>query len=141
VDGSCGMAALLPREGEIFAIEVRADGAARELALEGELDLTGAPRLWAALADAMAEGHAWIALELGQLEFIDCAGIGVIERARRQLRALGGDLTVRHPKGHVRRVIELCASLPGPVQGRDPPPASIDVLPEAGAVAWLGVAV
>jgi hypothetical protein len=115
---------VLPGEGAIFAIEVRCDGAGRELALHGELDLTGAPRLRAAL-------------ELGQLEFIDCSGIGVIERARRQLRALGGDLTLRHPRVHVRRVLDLCADLPGPVHGRGPPAAQIEVPPAP----WLGVPV
>jgi len=114
-------AASLPHEEELFAIQVRADGAAIELVLRGELDLAGAPRLAGALARAMATGAEQIALELGELEFIDGAGVGLIERTGRQLRGRGGELTLRHPTPQVRRVFALWASVAGPGQDRDRP--------------------
>src|SRR5689334_7083148 len=79
----------LPREEEALRDPVRADGAAIELVLRGELDLAGAPRLAGALEAAMAAGYEQIALELAELEFIDGAGVGLIDRTGRQLRRRG----------------------------------------------------
>jgi anti-sigma B factor antagonist len=135
VGGSWPKVVPLPRQGEIFAIEVRAVGAAIVLVLRGELDLAGAPRLSGALEAAMAAGYKRIALELGQLEFIDGASIGLIERVRGQLRARGGELTLGHPRPQIRRVIDLCARLSGPGEDLDPGAAPIMRRPSAEVAA------
>jgi anti-anti-sigma factor len=109
---SWGQAGPLPCEGEVFAIEVRADGLAIVLVLRGELDLAGTPRLEAALQAATAAGHERIVLDLRRLAFIDATSVGLIERTKRQLRARGDELTLRNPRRQVRRVIELCAGMP-----------------------------
>jgi STAS domain-containing protein len=83
----------------------------------------------------MAAGYERIALELEQLEFIDGAGVGLIGRARRQLRARGGEITLGHPQPQIRRVIELCARLSGPGENSDPGPAPIMRRPWAEAAA------
>jgi anti-sigma B factor antagonist len=113
MDGSWRNAASLSCEGGIFAIEVLAEGPTVVLVLRGELDLASAPRLADALATAMAAGQTRIALELSQLGFIDGSSLGLIERTRHQARLQGGELTLRHPQPHVRRVLELCAILSG----------------------------
>jgi anti-anti-sigma factor len=123
----------LSHEEEIFTVDVLAEDGAIVLLLRGELDLAGAPRLADAFATAMAVGQARIVLELSQLDFIDGASVGLIERTRRQLRLQGGQLTLRHPQPHVRRVFELCATLSGRRQalGRGASPLS-------GAAATVG---
>jgi anti-sigma B factor antagonist len=125
----------LTREEEIFAVDVLAEDAAIVLVLRGELDLAGAPRLADAFATAMAAGQARIALELSQLDFIDGTSVGLIERTRRQLRLQGGQLTLRHPQPHVRRVFELCSTLSGRRQALGRGPAAIARLPGADAAA------
>jgi anti-sigma B factor antagonist len=118
-------AAPLPCEGGVFAIEVGVEGAAIVLALRGELDLVGASPLASALEAAIAAGQSRIVLELRHLTFIDGSGVGMIERARQRLRAQGGELTVRHPQPHVRRVFELCRALSGLGEDRERGPADI----------------
>jgi anti-anti-sigma factor len=124
-------------EGEIFAIEVQAEGAAIVLVLLGELDLAGSPRFTAALEAAMAGDHERIVLELAQLTFMDGASAGLIARARHRLRPQGRELALLHPQRHVRRVIELCASLSGRDErlDRGPAPMASPPLAEAAAVA------
>jgi anti-sigma B factor antagonist len=130
--GSWQEAAPLPDEGRIFAIEMGMEGAAIVLVLRGELDLVGASPLASALESAIATGRSRIVLELGHLSFIDGAGIAMIERAGRRVAAQGGELTVRHPRPHVRRVFALCRALSGAGEDLDRGPAGIASTRPAG---------
>jgi anti-anti-sigma factor len=125
MSGSRQEAPPLPDEGGTLAIEVGAEGTAIVLVLRGELDMVGAPPLASALEAAIAAGRSRIMLEMGDLAFIDGAGVRMIERARRRVRAEGGELTVCHPRPHVRRVFELCRALSGPGEDLDGGPARI----------------
>ena len=74
--------------------------------LTGELDLATAPQLEQTLRKARVEGRR-VVLDLRELAFMDCAGMGVIvaaaERARREDARL---IVVRGPS-HVDRVFTL----------------------------------
>jgi anti-sigma B factor antagonist len=121
MDGSWRYPGSLPYEGEIFAIDVRADGAV--LVLRGELDMAGAPRLESALEAAVAARHQSITLDLAQLAFIDGSSVGLIARVRRRLHERGAELLLRNPQPQIRRVFELCAML-----------SDLGAAPDAGAV-------
>ena len=88
-------------------MEIQADEGAMVLVLRGELDLSVAPRLVTALDAARAQGHEQMVLEMRELDFIDGTSIGLIERAQRELLAQGIELTIRHPRRRIRRVMEL----------------------------------
>lgn len=103
------------------------------LALRGELDLAGAPRLAGALEAAIAAGHERIVLEVRELDVIDCASVALIERTRRQLRAQGREPAVRHPPQHLRRLIALWATLPAAGDEVERASAPVVLLPWAGA--------
>jgi anti-anti-sigma factor len=116
-------------------MEVQADEGAMVFALRGELDLSVAPRLVTALDAARAAGHERMVLEMGELDFIDGTSVGLIERTQRELRADGVELTIRHARGRIRRVMELYdgfrsgkgpARLRPPGEGGRPAPASAD---------------
>ena len=78
------------------------------VSLRGEQDLSTAPSLVTSLARAEASGHADISVDLAEVMFVDGAIIGVLHRARKDLRTRGRDLTLRGPSTFMRRVLELC---------------------------------
>ena len=76
------------------------------VALRGELDLTDAASVTAALETVTAIGPR-IIVDLSGLEFIDAAGVAALARGRRQARDAGGDLLLAGPQPRVQRVLAL----------------------------------
>jgi anti-sigma B factor antagonist len=82
------------------------DGDYVVVALNGELDVTGAASVIAALT-AAAAGNPRIIVDLAALEYIDCYSLGALGRVRAQARQAGGDLLLVAPRGLVRRLLDL----------------------------------
>ncbi|MFF2546483.1 STAS domain-containing protein [Kitasatospora sp. NPDC058063] len=72
----------------------------------GEIDLDTAPALRGALTAAF-ESHREVALDLSEVTFIDCAGLGALVRARNQADRCGGRLVLRGAGRRVVRLLEL----------------------------------
>jgi anti-anti-sigma factor len=88
-----------------------ADLAVREhdrvvVVLCGELDAAAAATCRGALMAAVAACPLVIA-DLADLEFIDCAGLGALVRARNLARRADGDLMLAAARGRVHRVLTL----------------------------------
>jgi len=77
--------------------------------IRGEVDSLTAPALDALLGSVVDGGHADIVLDLGELDFMDASGLGVIARTSTRLRADGGALTIRAPSAMVRRILDITA--------------------------------
>jgi anti-anti-sigma factor len=77
------------------------------VSLRGELDLCTADRLWEVASAFLGPGRAPLVLELSELAFLDCAGIGVLVRIRSQ--AVQNDQIVKlaAPRPHVEKVLIL----------------------------------
>ena len=77
-----------------------------ELALQGELDICSGAPLAMRLAD---EGRLGIrvVVDLTQLDFIDPAGMSVLQRARLWAGEEGWELSITGPRPHVSRVLAL----------------------------------
>ena len=73
--------------------------------LGGELDLANADELRAVLADAAADGELHV--DLAEVEFLDCAALGVIVEVANRVRSAGHRVTLHRPPGLVRRMIEI----------------------------------
>ena len=73
----------------------------------GELDLLTTPLLAATLAALLAKGHADVAVDLGALDFIDAAGLGVLADFSSRLEASGGGLTLDSASAPVRRILQI----------------------------------
>jgi anti-sigma B factor antagonist len=74
--------------------------------LHGELDVTGAAGIAAALAAIVARDPD-IIIDLAALDFTDCAGLRVLAGARDQARRGGGDLLLAAPQRQVLRILAL----------------------------------
>ena len=73
----------------------------------GEVDLATCPQLQAVLAELVDRGFHQLILDLEQVSFLDCAGIGVLVEARRRVHKHRGSLKLVRPRPLVRRVLEV----------------------------------
>ena len=64
----------------------------------GELDLATCPRLQAVVVDLVDRGCHQLIVDLEQVSFLDCTGIGVLVAARRRVQAHGGSLRLVSPR-------------------------------------------
>ena len=88
-----------------LALRSEREGEAHVIALVGELDLDGAPRLEEELKRVEATDVAAIVVDLGQLEFIDSTGIRLLVMASERCDE-GRFSLLRGPK-QVHRVFEI----------------------------------
>lgn len=89
--------------------------------LDGELDLANASELERRL-DAAASGGQ-LHIDLGGVEFLDCAALSVIIAAAVRCRSAGGHVTLHRPRALVRHMIEV-SGLTGAVAVADDPAVS-----------------
>jgi anti-sigma B factor antagonist len=79
--------------------------------ITGELDMSSAPGIRAAMERVLVSEPTRIVLDLSGLEFVDSSGLAVLLQAAER----APDIVLRNPTGIVRRVIEatgLEATLP-----------------------------
>jgi anti-sigma B factor antagonist len=86
---------------------VRTEPAATVVALSGEIDLASFPVLEQAIDDVRDSAPELVVLDLGELEFMDIAGLRAVLRSDERLRERGKRLAVTSPGYGVRRLLEL----------------------------------
>lgn len=72
-------------------------GAAAVVTVTGRLDAMEAPVLRAELGRLITGGIRDLVVDLADVEFVDSAGLAVLVRARRDLRAVGSDVVLVRP--------------------------------------------
>ncbi|WBO68628.1 STAS domain-containing protein [Streptomyces camelliae] len=82
-----------------------APGGATVVPLLGEIDVLTAPALSARLDRLTADARPDLALDLRPVTFIDCAGLGVLCRARNRVRARRGRLRLVTDDAGFQRVL------------------------------------
>lgn len=88
---------------------VRAEAARTVVAMRGEADWSTTAILSDALSRVIASHVGDVAIELGELDFIDTATVRVIATAHHLLAGQERALTVRSPSRLARRVLEVFA--------------------------------
>lgn len=81
------------------------------LAVAGELDVEQAPRLAAAVGDALHAGAATVVIDMAAVSFCDSTGIATLMRAYRAAIAGGGRLRVVNAHGITARVMKITGVL------------------------------
>ena len=77
------------------------------LLVEGEIDVASAPRLIAALNDAVAEAARSVIIDLTSVGFMDSTGLALLINAHRRLAVRRKGFAVVCPAGPLRRVFEI----------------------------------
>ncbi|SCF23947.1 STAS domain-containing protein [Micromonospora mirobrigensis] len=83
------------------------DGGTACLRLAGELDMSTAPELNAAIDRLAADGHRHLLVDLSELTFCDSTGIAAFVRGDNRAAAEGGWLRVTGASGRVQRVLQV----------------------------------
>ena len=87
--------------------QIRTEASVSILALTGDLDVSSAPTLQAALQQLMDDGQRLVVLDLEAVPFMDSSGLGVLVAAHRRLTALGGQIALASAASTLRKVFEL----------------------------------
>ena len=82
-------------------------GAPPVVEVSGEVDIQSAPWLRDELLRLVRRHGPRLAVDLGGVTFLDCAGINVLLRTRRRARLEGGWIWVVRPSPRALRVISL----------------------------------
>ena len=75
--------------------------------LGGEVDRATCPQLRAVLVELIDRGFHQLTIDLEQVGFLDCTGIGVLVDALRRVEEHDGRLELVRPRPFVRRVLTL----------------------------------
>jgi anti-sigma B factor antagonist len=77
------------------------------LTVEGELDIATAPRMIAALNEALGDGDVALVVDLSNVMFMDSTGLALLMNARhRAVRAARG-FAIVCPEGPTARIFEI----------------------------------
>lgn len=77
------------------------------LGLHGELDLLGAPMLEEEIAKVEADAPTILVLDLGDLQFVDSAGLRVILAAHERSRREGREFALTQGSDQVQRLFTI----------------------------------
>jgi anti-sigma B factor antagonist len=96
-----------PLAEDLLRVTVIADASSVWVEAAGEVDVTTAPQLSAALEDAVAGGATEVTAVLDDVTFLDSAGLHALATAYRGASAVGTKLHVTGAGSAVRRPLEL----------------------------------
>jgi anti-sigma B factor antagonist len=77
------------------------------LSVEGELDIATAPRMIAALNEALADMEHPLVVDLSEVVFMDSTGLALLMNARRRVVRRGQGFAIVCPVGPISRVFEI----------------------------------
>lgn len=86
---------------------VRDQGGVREVDMKGQLTFKANDDFRAIIEGFERDGVTECVLNLGGLDFIDSAGLGLLVLANNAANRASARLMIRHPRGQVRDMIEI----------------------------------
>ena len=93
---------------DVMHVDRQDVGACPVLAVRGELDVNGGPKLREALLEALGgEGGRRVVVDLEGVDFVDSAGLGVLVGGLKRARTTGGDLVLVCTGMSVLKVLEI----------------------------------
>ena len=96
-----------PKEREPLEIEVQQTESRTLVMLAGELDVSTASHLYAALSDLELTDTRNVILDLAKVTFMDSTGLSVIVTEHKRLNHVNGTLTIFSPPSSIRRLFEI----------------------------------
>jgi anti-sigma B factor antagonist len=84
-----------------------ADGGARVLDLEGEVDVYTAPQLRTAIMEEVDRGTKHLLINLKRVGYMDSTGLGILIGGVKRLRESGGALLLIDPTPRIARIFEI----------------------------------
>lgn len=88
-------------------IEVKHEKNVRIVAVNGNVDALTAPELARVIVDQIAEGHAYLVIDLTGVEFMSSAGLRTLLGAVKESRSQGGDLRIVSTNPGIDKVLKM----------------------------------
>ncbi|WP_019806862.1 STAS domain-containing protein [Saccharomonospora halophila] len=89
-------------------VEVRADGSRVDIVITGEIDLSNSERVRDKIFGSIDNRLEEVRLDLGELKYLDSAGLRILFALAERLRLLQTSCTILSPVGSpTRRVLEM----------------------------------
>jgi anti-anti-sigma factor len=92
---------------KLLELTTQTEGPTVRLALTGELDIAGAPRVEQELERIERETPATLVLDLRELAFMDSSGLRLVALAERRMVAAGRSLALIKGRDAVQRVFAI----------------------------------
>lgn len=90
-----------------LSIDIRCEQDVCRIEVAGEVDVSCADELRAAVDEAFAGSASTIEVDLAEVPYIDSTGIGVLVGAANRAAEAGRTLVVANPQRNVARVLDL----------------------------------
>src|SRR3972149_3400548 len=88
-------------------IEVKHEKDVTIVAVNGSVGALTAPELARAIVEEIAEGHAYLVIDLTGVEFMSSAGLRTLIGAVKESRSQGGDLRIASTTPGIDRVLKM----------------------------------
>ena len=82
-------------------------GATSILTLRGEVDVYTAPRLRQAIVDLVDAGSPLVVVDMGNVDFLDSTGLGVLVEGLKRARARAGDLAIVATQDKILKIFDI----------------------------------
>ena len=73
----------------------------------GELDFHSAPRLREQILNVLNAGVGDLVIDLGEMDFVDSSGLGVLVMGLKRMRECHGSFQLRSPTRNTSKVLEI----------------------------------
>ena len=93
-------------------VEVDEARSLARVSLSGALNTDTAPAFESRLQEAVDRGMALTVLDMKELDYISSAGLRVIFKAAKEVKAAGNRLAAANRKPHIDKVFEILKALP-----------------------------
>ena len=93
-------------------ISVDEENSVAKVALVGALNTDTAPAFELRLDEVVAQNHQLTVLDMKDLDYISSAGLRVIFKAAKAVRAAGNTMAAANRKPHIDKVFEILKALP-----------------------------
>ena len=93
-------------------ISIDEENSVARVALVGALNTDTAPTFELRLDEVVAQNHQLTVLDMKDLDYISSAGLRVIFKAAKTVRAAGNTMAAANRKPHIDKVFEILKALP-----------------------------
>ncbi|WP_051967338.1 STAS domain-containing protein [Kitasatospora mediocidica] len=123
---------------DLLTVRVAVHAAVAHLRLSGELDLETAPGLASAVEKSLLGRPRIVVLDLREVSFCDCAGLGSLLRAYRRIADSGATFHLERASQVVLRLLHLTGTAPVLGLPSARPAARSEAVPEPAMAAVAG---
>jgi anti-sigma B factor antagonist len=90
-----------------LGVTVTPTAAGATVCLDGELDHLSCDQAQERLEELIAQGCSQLVIDLSKVDFVDSTGLSVFVVVHKKLQALGGRLSIQHPRPNVAQVLDV----------------------------------